>query len=152
MWQFCAFDTTVLQKGFERCLLISVMVSDIFYIQKMYDSTFSLLFYFRSLAFKTTRWRMPPEWYVCTGVFAYICYRVSYKFGPRVYPRGYYVITHVRQSVRPLVRPSLNISETALRIFLIFCLKLVHHKGTKVTEPDFWKKILGGHKWGKTLF
>ena len=35
------------------------------------------------------------------------------------------------------VSPSLNISETALRIFLIFCMKLVHHKGTKVTEPDF---------------
>ena len=60
-------------------------------------------------------------------------------FGPRVYPRGSYVITHVRPwSVSPSVRsPSLNISETALRIFLIFCMKLVHHKGTKVTEPDF---------------
>ena len=44
----------------------------------------------------------------------------------------------VRQSVSPSVRsPSLNISETALRIFLIFCMKLVHHKGAKVTEPDF---------------
>ena len=32
--------------------------------------------------------------------------------------------------------PSLNISETTPRIFLIFC-KLVDHKGTKVTEPDF---------------
>ena len=32
--------------------------------------------------------------------------------------------------------------------FSNFCMKLVHHKGTKVTEPDFWKKILGGHKWG----
>ena len=41
-------------------------------------------------------------------------------------------------SVRgPSVGPSLNISETALRIFLISCMKLVHHKGTKVTEPDF---------------
>ena len=29
-------------------------------------------------------------------------------------------------------------------------MKLGHHKGTKVTEPDFWKKILGGHKWEKT--
>ena len=37
-------------------------------------------------------------------------------FGPRVYPRGSYVITHVR----PLVRLSLSISETALRIILIF--------------------------------
>ena len=40
-------------------------------------------------------------------------------------------------SVRWSVRPSLKISETALRIFLIFCMKLGHHNGTKVTEPDF---------------
>ena len=33
-------------------------------------------------------------------------------------------------------------SETALRIFLIFCMKLGDYKGRKVTEPDFWKKIL----------
>ena len=30
-------------------------------------------------------------------------------------------------------------SETALRIFLIFCLKLGDYKGRKVIEPDFWK-------------
>ena len=60
-------------------------------------------------------------------------------FGPRVYPRGSYVITNVRPSVHgpSVVRPSLYISETALRIFLIFCMKLGHYKGTKVTEPDF---------------
>ena len=45
--------------------------------------------------------------------------------------------------------PSLNISETALRIFLIFCMTLVHQKGTKVTEPDFWKKDLGGSQMGE---
>ena len=28
-------------------------------------------------------------------------------------------------------------SETALRIFLIFCIKLGDYKGRKVTEPDF---------------
>ena len=28
-------------------------------------------------------------------------------------------------------------SETALGIFLIFCMKLVDYKGRKVTEPDF---------------
>ena len=50
----------------------------------------------------------------------------------------------------PSVGPSLNISVAALRIFSIFCMKLVHYKGTKVTEPDFRKKILGGRKWGKT--
>ena len=33
-------------------------------------------------------------------------------------------------------------SETALRIFLIFCMKLGDYKGRKVTEPDFWKKFL----------
>ena len=27
--------------------------------------------------------------------------------------------------------------ETALRIFLIFCMKLGDYKGRKVTEPDF---------------
>ena len=33
-------------------------------------------------------------------------------------------------------------SETALRIFLTFCMTLGDYKGRKVTEPDFWKKIL----------
>ena len=33
-------------------------------------------------------------------------------------------------------------SETAPRIFLIFCMKLCDYKGRKVTEPDFWKKFL----------
>ena len=32
--------------------------------------------------------------------------------------------------------------ETALRIFLIFRMKLREYKGRKVTEPDFWKKLL----------
>ena len=33
--------------------------------------------------------------------------------------------------------------------YLIFLMKLGHHKGTKVTEPNFSKKISGGHKWGE---
>ena len=33
-------------------------------------------------------------------------------------------------------------SEMALKIFLIFCIKLGDCKGRKVTEPDFWKKFL----------
>ena len=33
-------------------------------------------------------------------------------------------------------------SETALRIFLTFCMKLGDYKGRKVTQPDFLKKIL----------
>ena len=32
--------------------------------------------------------------------------------------------------------------------FVIFCIKLGHHKSTKMTEPDFWM----GHKWRKTPF
>ena len=32
-------------------------------------------------------------------------------------------------------------SETALRVFLIFCLKLGEYKGGKVTEPDFLKEF-----------
>ena len=34
-----------------------------------------------------------------------------------------------------------DFSETALKIFLIFCMKLGDYKGRKVTEPGFWKKI-----------
>ena len=33
-------------------------------------------------------------------------------------------------------------SETALAIFLIFCMKLGDYKGRKIAEPDFWKKFL----------
>ena len=33
-------------------------------------------------------------------------------------------------------------SKTAPRIFLIFCIKLGDYKGRKVTESDFFKKIL----------
>ena len=33
-------------------------------------------------------------------------------------------------------------SETAVNIFLIFCMKLGDYKGRKVTEPGFWKKLL----------
>ena len=33
-------------------------------------------------------------------------------------------------------------SETAPRIFLIFCMRLGDYKGWKVTEPNFWRKFL----------
>ena len=33
-------------------------------------------------------------------------------------------------------------SETAIKIFLIFCIKLGDYKGRKVTPPDFSKKSL----------
>ena len=71
----------------------------------------------------------------------------NWHFGPRVYPRGSYVIIHVRPW--SVVSPSLNISETALRIFLFFFMKLVHHKGTKV-RARFLKKIVGGSQMGET--
>ena len=32
--------------------------------------------------------------------------------------------------------------KTALRVFLIFCMKLGDYKGRKFTEPNFWKKFL----------
>ena len=40
-------------------------------------------------------------------------------------------------------------SETALRIFLIFCMKLGDYKGRKVTEPDFRKKNFDLEIFGK---
>ena len=51
-----------------------------------------------------------------------------------------------------VVGPSLNISETVHLFFLIFCMKLVDHKGTEVTEPDFWKKSWGVTNGGKPHF
>ena len=55
----------------------------------------------------------------------------------------------VRPSNLPSVLPSLNISETAHWSFLIFCMKLGHHKRTKVSEPDFWGKNLRDLEIGK---
>ena len=59
---------------------------------------------------------------------------------------------HPCLSVGLSVGPSLNISDTVDWYFLIFCIKLGQHKGTKVTEPDFWKKIFGVINGGKTQF
>ena len=82
-------------------------------------------------------------------IFLFILLLVSSHFdkelslihiGAQVYPSRSLVIVLVRG---PSVALSLNISETTLRIFLIFCMKFVHHNGTKVTEPDFWKKSWG---------
>ena len=50
------------------------------------------------------------------SLFRVVCQNYLYPplhFGPRVYPRGSYLIT----LARPSVSPCLNISETALRIF-----------------------------------
>ena len=43
------------------------------------------------------------------------------------------------------------LSKMALRIFLIFCLKLRDYKGRKVTEQDFLKKFLTGRYLRKSL-
>ena len=45
--------------------------------------------------------------------------------------------------------PHLKIWETGHCFSFIFCMMLGHHKGTKVTEPDFWKKILGVSQMGE---
>ena len=58
-------------------------------------------------------------------------------------PRGSLLIALVCPSV------VLSICPSGGPFFLIFCMTLGHHKGTKVTEPDFWKEILGDHKWGE---
>ena len=48
---------------------------------------------------------------------------------------------------------SLDVSrDRSLVFFLIFCMELGHHKGSKVTWPDFWQKIWGVTNWGKTPF
>ena len=55
-------------------------------------------------------------------------------------------------SVRPSVCLSVCntlFSELAHRFFLIFCMKLGVHKGSKVTEPNFWKKISFAQIWAK---
>ena len=48
-----------------------------------------------------------------------------------------------------VIRPSLNTSETVHCFFLIVCMKLGYHKDTKVTEPDFEKKLVES-QMGKT--
>ena len=68
---------------------------------------------------------------------------ILFIFGSQVYPRGSYVITHARPWS---VRPSLNISETALRIFLIFCMKLV--TTVQKWQSPILKKNLGGSQMG----
>ena len=52
-------------------------------------------------------------------------------------PDGSIVIALVSPSVGPLVRQSLNISETAHSIFLKLCMKIGVNKVKKVTRPEF---------------
>ena len=53
-------------------------------------------------------------------------------FRPRVYPRWSLVIALVRGRFAVFK----YLRDRSL-VFLIFCMELGHHKGTKVTEPDF---------------
>ena len=54
-------------------------------------------------------------------------------------PEGSLVIALVSRSVRG---PSIfKYLRDRYWFFPTFCMKLVDHKGTKVTEPDFFKKI-----------
>ena len=39
-----------------------------------------------------------------------------------------------------IIFDEINLTSGAHCILVLFCMKLGHHKGTKVTEPDFWKK------------
>ena len=71
------------------------------------------------------------------------------SFWTLVYPKGSYIISPARPSVCALW--SVNISETVHCFSQIFCSKLGHHKGTKVTESDFkktsWRMKNGGKLW-----
>ena len=77
-----------------------------------------------------------------------IHYSYFFHFGPRIYPRGSLVIAFVCWFVCWSVFKYLWVRP----LVLIFCLKLGHHKGTKVTESVFWNKILGVTNGGKTPF
>ena len=72
------------------------------------------------------------------------------NFRPWVYQRGSLVIALVRRSVSPYVRQS--VFKYVRDCPLVFSnLKPGNHNDTKVTEPDFQKR-LGGHKLGKNHF
>ena len=75
-------------------------------------------------------------------VLRYLLLSCSSYWSP-VENRGIYKIS--------LVRPSQLTSKTAPTIFLIFGMKLGIHKGSIVTESLFWKKVLVGRKWGKSV-
>ena len=69
-------------------------------------------------------------------------------FGPRVYAKGSLVIGLVRVCVCVGMSVFRYLRDRSL-VFSDFCMKLGHHKGTKVSELDFWKKILGGAQMGE---
>ena len=71
----------------------------------------------------------------------------SYASWTLLYVKGFYAITLVCQSIYPSVSRSLYLRYCPL-VFLTFCMKLGHHKGTKAAR--FLKKSIWGHKWGNT--
>ena len=68
-------------------------------------------------------------------------------FGPPLGKRSYKIapVSYYYQ----LVISDPLFSKTALRIFLIFCMKLNTDNGSKVTKPDFGKKFWGSRYWAK---
>ena len=67
----------------------------------------------------------------------------SFNFSPQVCHTGSLVKALLHLCAPPWSLPW-SASETALYFFLFFCRDIVHHKGTKVTEPDS-----GGSQIGK---
>ena len=87
-------------------------------------------------------------WYLFVSQKLHFFFEKCLIFWLRVYLMRSIVIA----LLSPSVSPSLNILETAYWFFLIFCMKLGQYKGTKLTEPNFWKKILGVTNGGNPHF
>ena len=71
-----------------------------------------------------------------------LSFAIDYIFGPtsaRSYKIG---VVSNNWLVDWLVGRLAVFSETARRIFPIFCMKLGEHEGRKVAKPDFWKIFL----------
>ena len=83
---------------------------------------------------KENKVRIPWHYFWLVSSYIWEGKRRKFYFWTPGLPEGSLVIALVHPWS---VRSSLNISETAHWFFLIFCMKLGHYKGTKVTEPDF---------------
>ena len=69
--------------------------------------------------------------------YHFIPYKYAYVFNRSASVRSYKIgVVGDNWLVGWLVRNTI-FSDTALRIFLIFCMKLGAYKDRKVTEPDF---------------